>query len=177
MSDSLPLHGLQDPRLPCPSFTISWRLLKLMSFELVIPSNHLILCHPLLLPWIFPSIRVFSSESGLHISDQSIGASTSASVYPMCIQDWFPLGLTGLISLQKGLSRVFSSTTVQKHQFFSAQPMYRWFHFPFLEKRGEWWITWIRKEVKILIRYGNTKYYFCRGEKIIKIIMRQWAII
>ena len=128
-------------------------------------------------PQSFPASGSFP-VSWLFVSgDQSIGASTSASVYPMCIQDWFPLGLTGLISLQKGLSRVFSSTTVQKHQFFSAQPMYRWFHFPFLEKRGEWWITWIRKEVKILIRYGNIKYYFCRGEKIIKIIMRQWAII
>ena len=57
------------------SFTISRSLLKLMPIELVMPSNHLVLCHPLLLPSIFPSIRVFSSESGLHISGQSIGAS------------------------------------------------------------------------------------------------------
>ena len=99
------------------SFTISWSLLKLMSIELVMPSNHLILCHPLLLlPSIFPSIWVFSNELVLFTSGgQSIGA--SAFILPMNIQGWFPLGLTGLISLQsKGLSRAFSNTTVQKHQ-------------------------------------------------------------
>ena len=106
------------------SITNSQSLLKLMSIESVMPSNHLILCHPLLLPpSIFPSIRVFSSESVLFTSGgQSIGVSTSASVLPMDIQIWFPLGLTGWISLQsKGLSRVFSNTTVQKHEFFGAQ--------------------------------------------------------
>ena len=77
----------------------------------------------LFLPSIFPSIRVFSSESPLHKSGQSIGASTLASVLLMNIQGWCPLGLTGLISLQsKGLSRVVSSTAIQKHQFFSTQP-------------------------------------------------------
>ena len=122
--DSLHPHGLQHARLPF-SFTISRRLLKLISFELVMPSNHLVLCHPLLLPSIFPSIRVFSSESGLHISGQSIGASTSASVPPMNVQDWFPLGLVCLISLQsKGHSRIFSNTTVPKHQFFGAHLLY-----------------------------------------------------
>ena len=104
------------------SITNSQSLLKLMSIESVIPSNHLILCHPLLLlPSTFPSIRIFSNESVLHIMWPSTGVSASASVLPMNIQDWFPLGLTGLISLQsKGLSRVFSNTTVQKHQFFNA---------------------------------------------------------
>ena len=95
-----------------------------MSIESVMPSNHLILCCPLLLlSSIFSSIRVFSNVmSQLFTSGgQSIGA--SASVIPINIQDWFPLGWTGLISFQsKGLSRVFSNTTVQKHQFFSAQP-------------------------------------------------------
>ena len=102
------------------TITNSWSLLKLMSIASVIPSNHLILCRPLLLPpSIFPSIRVFSNESS---GGQSIGVSTSASVLPMNIQDWFPLGCTGWISLQsKGLSNIFSNTTVQKHQFFSAQ--------------------------------------------------------
>ena len=87
------------------SCTISQRLLKLMSIELLMPSNHLILCHPLLLlPSIFPSIKDFSNESALHIRWPIIGASASASVLPMNIQDWFPLGLTGLISLlSKGL--------------------------------------------------------------------------
>ena len=86
------------------SFTVSWSLLKLMSIESMIPSNHLLLCHPLLLlPSIFPSITVFSKESDLHIRCQSIGASTSASFLPMNIQGWFPLGLTCLISLA-GLS-------------------------------------------------------------------------
>ena len=69
------------------SFTISWSLLKLMSIESVMPSNHLILCHPLLLPpTIFPSIRVFSNESALPSGSQIIGASASASVLPMNIQ-------------------------------------------------------------------------------------------
>ena len=77
----------------------------------------------LLLPSIFPSIRVFPMSWLCTSGGQSIRASISASVLPMNIQDWFPLGLTGLISLQsKGLSRVFSNTTVQKHQFVSAQP-------------------------------------------------------
>ena len=85
------------------------------------PSDHLILSHPLLLlPSVFPSIRVSSNESLLHIRGQSIGASVSASVLliyisPSNIQGWFPFGLTGLISLQsKGLSRVFSNTTIWK---------------------------------------------------------------
>ena len=82
--------------------------------------------HPLSSPsptaLIFPSIRVFSNESALCIRSQSIGASASASVLPMNIQDWFPLGLIGLILQSKELSRVFSNTTVQKHQFFCTQP-------------------------------------------------------
>ena len=100
------------------SFTISWSLIKLISIESVMPSNHLILCCPLLLPpSIFPSIRVFSNESG-----KSTGISPSASVLPKNIQDWFPSEWTGWISLQsKGLSRAFSNTTVQNHQFFSTQ--------------------------------------------------------
>ena len=106
-----------------PSFTISQSLLKFMSIESVMLSNHVILCRPLfLLPSVFPSIRVFSSESALPSGGQGIGASASASVLPMNIQAWFPLGLTGWVSLQpKGLSRAFSNTTVQKHQFFTAQ--------------------------------------------------------
>ena len=97
-------------------------LLKLMSIESVIPSNHLNLCRPLLLPSIFPSIRVFSKESVFCIRWPSIGVSASSSVLPMNAQDWFPLGWTGSISLKsKGLSRVFSNITVQKHQFFSTQ--------------------------------------------------------
>ena len=101
--------------------TISQSSLRLTSIESVMPSTHLILCCPLLLrPSIFPNIRDFSNKPVLRI--QSIGASASASVLPMDDQDWFPLGWTGLISLQsKGLSRVLSNTTVQKHQFFSAQ--------------------------------------------------------
>ena len=91
-------------------------LLKLMSVESVMPSNHLILCHPLLLlSSVFPSIRVFSRESLLHIKWPKIGVSASASVLPMNIQDWFPLRWTGWISFQsKRLSRDLSNTTVQK---------------------------------------------------------------
>ena len=105
------------------SITNSQSLPKRMSIKLVMASNHLTLCHPLLLlPSIIPSIRVFSSDSVFSTGGQSIGASASASVLPMNIQDWFHLGWTGWISLQsKGLSRVFSNTIVQKHQFFSAQ--------------------------------------------------------
>ena len=96
-------------------FIIFQILLKLMSIESVMPSNRLILCHPLLfLPPIFPSIRSFPMSWYFESSGQSIGASASASILPMNIQAWFPLGLTGLISLQsKRLSRVFSNTTVQ----------------------------------------------------------------
>ena len=97
-----------------------------MFIDSVMLSNHLILCCPLLLlASIFPSIRVLSNESALRIrlakGGQRIGVSASASVLPMNIQDWFPLGWTGWISLQsKGLSRVLSNTTVQKHQFSSV---------------------------------------------------------
>ena len=96
--------------------TNSQSILKLMSIESVMPSNHLILSHSLLLlPSIFlPSIRVFSNESALGIRGRSIGASALATVLPMNTQGWFLLGLIGLISMQsKGLSRVFSNTTVQ----------------------------------------------------------------
>ena len=106
-----------------PAITNSWRLLKLMSIELVMPSNHLILCRPLLLPpSIFPSSRVFENASVLHIRWPKYW-SFSFTISPyMNIQALFPLGCTGWISLlSKGLSRVFSNTTVQKHQFFSAQ--------------------------------------------------------
>ena len=105
------------------SITNSQSLLKLKSMESVMPTNYLILCHPLLLlPSKFPSIRVFLISQFFPSGGQSIGVSTSASVLPMNIQDWFPLGWTGWISLKsKGLSRVFSNTTVQKHQFFGTQ--------------------------------------------------------
>ena len=104
--------------MPCLSITRSRSPPQPMSTESVMPSNHLILCCPLLLlSSIFPSIRVFSNESALHI-----GVSASKSVHPMNTQDWSPLGWTGWISLQsKGLSRLFSNTIVQKHQFFGAQ--------------------------------------------------------
>ena len=110
MSDSLWPHWVQHAL----SITNSWSLLKLMSIESVMPSNHLILCRPLLLlPLIFPSIRIFSNESVPPIKWPKFGASVSASVLPMNIQDWFTLGWTGWISLQcKGLSRLFSNTTV-----------------------------------------------------------------
>ena len=106
------------------SFPISQSLLKFMSIESVMPSNYLILCLPLLLLLsIFPSIRVFSKTQFFTSGGQSVGVSASASVLPVNIQDWFPVGWTGLISHQsKGLSRVFSNTIVQKHQFFGAQP-------------------------------------------------------
>ena len=89
-----------------------WSMLKLMSIKSVMPSNHLILCHPLLLlPSIFPRIRVFFPVSHLFTSHgQNIGVSTSASVLSMTIQDWSPLGLTGLISLSSRVSQESSPT-------------------------------------------------------------------
>ena len=106
------------------SITNSQSLLKLMSIESVMPSNHLILCHPLLLlPPIFPSIRVFSNESFLPIrwlKYWSFSFSISpSSEHPGLIS--FRMDWLYLLSVSKGLSRVFSNTTVQKYQFFSAQ--------------------------------------------------------
>ena len=105
------------------SFAISQSLLKFMSIESVIPSNHLVLCG-LLSSCLqsFPESRSFPMSQFFASGDQSIGASASASALPINIQVWFPLGLTGLISLKsKGLSSIFSNTTVQKHQFFGVQ--------------------------------------------------------
>ena len=120
-----PVHGVSQARiLEWVAISFSRSLFKFMSIESVMPSNHLIFCHPFLLPpSTFPRFRVFSLSQFFPSGGQSIGASASASVLPMNIQGWFPLGLTGLISLLfKGLSRVFSNTTVWKHQFFGAQP-------------------------------------------------------
>ena len=122
LSDSLWPHGLQHARLPCPSPTpgaysnsrpSSWWCHPTISSSVVPFSSHL---------QSFPASGSFPMSQFFTSDGQSIGASASASVLPMNIQDWVPLGLTDWISLQsKGLSRVFSNTTVQKHQFFSAQ--------------------------------------------------------
>ena len=123
VSNSLQLHGLQHATLPYPSPTpgscsnsCPWWVR-----ESVMPSSHLILCHPLLLPLqSFPASGSFPVSQFFTSGGQSVGA--SASVLPVNIQDWYPLEWTGWISLQStGLSRVFSNTTVQKHQFFSTQ--------------------------------------------------------
>ena len=105
------------------TFTISWSLLKLMSIELMMPSNHLILCHLLLLlPSIFPSLRIFSSELALHIRwpkywSFSFSISPSNEYSGLISFSW-----TGCISLQsKGLARVFANITVQRHPFFGIQ--------------------------------------------------------
>ena len=94
-------------------------LFKLMSVESVMPSNHLIFCRPLLSRLqSFPASGSFTMSRFFTSVDQSIGVSASASVLPINIQHWFPLGWTGWILQSKGLSRVFSNTTAQKHQFF-----------------------------------------------------------
>ena len=121
VSDSLQPHGLQHTRLLCPSPTLracsnscplSRWCHSTISFS-VIPFSCL---------QSFPASVSFPMSQFFALGGQSIGVSASASVFPMNIQDWFPLGWTGWISLQsKGLSRVFSNTTVQKHQFFSSQ--------------------------------------------------------
>ena len=122
MSNSLRPHGLQHARLPCPSPT-------LRACSNSCPSSQW--CHPTILSSGFPfssCLQYFSASGAFPMSqvfasgDQSIGVSAAPSILLMNIQDWFPLELTSLISLQsKGLSRVFSNTTVQKHQFFDAQ--------------------------------------------------------
>ena len=105
------------------SITNSWSSPKLKCIKSVMPSSHLILCRPLLLlPPPLPASESFPMSQLCASGGQSIGASASASVPPMNTQDWSPSEWTGWISLQaKGLARVFSSTTVQKHQFFCAQ--------------------------------------------------------
>ena len=106
------------------SITNSRSSLRLTSIESVMPASHLILCRPLLLlPLIPPSIRVFSMSQLFTWGGQSTGVSALASLLPKKSQGWSPSEWTGWISWQsKGLSRVFSNTTVQKHQFFGAPP-------------------------------------------------------
>ena len=102
---------------PSLSITNSRSLLIFLSIE---PSNHLIFCHPFFCLQSWPASGSFPMNQFFASGGQSIGVSASASIIPMNIQNWFPLGWTGLISLQsKGLSRVFSNITVQKHQFSS----------------------------------------------------------
>jgi len=130
------LHGLQHARLPCLSPTPR-------ACSNSCPSSQW--CHPIISSSVIPfssCLQFFPASGSFPVSQffasdsQSLGASASASVLPMNIQDWLPLWMTGLISLQsKGLSRVFSNTTVQKHQFFGAFFMeYSHFHTWLLEK-------------------------------------------
>ena len=122
MSDSLRPHGLQHARLPCPSPTARAYSNSRASIRW---------CHPIISSSVIPfssHLQSFPASGSSPVSQffmsggQSIGISASASVLPMNIQDWSPLGWTGWISLQsKRLSRIFSNTTVQKHQLFSAQ--------------------------------------------------------
>ena len=123
MSDSLWPHGLQHTRPPCPSPTPG-------VYSNSCPSHRW--CHPTISSSVIPfssCLQSFPASGSFQMSQfftsggQSVGVSASTSLLPMNIQDWFPLGWTGWISLQsKGLSRVFSNTTVQKHQFVGAQP-------------------------------------------------------
>ena len=125
LSDSLWPHGLQHARLPCPSPTPG-------AYSNSCPSCQW--CHSIISSFVvsfsfhlqsFPESGSFQMSQFFSSGGQSIGVSASGSVLPMNIQDWFPLELTGWISLQfKGLSRVFSNTTVQKHQFFGAYFLY-----------------------------------------------------
>ena len=105
------------------SITNSQNSLRLMPIKLVMPSSHLILCHPiLLLPQSLPASESFPMSQLFAWGGQSTGVSALASFFPKNTQNWSPLEWTGWIFLQsKGLSRVFSNTTVQKHQFFGAQ--------------------------------------------------------
>ena len=121
MFDSLQPHELKQTRYPCPTPTH-----RVYSNSCPLSRRHHPTISSLVIPFssrsVFPSIRVFSNESVYASGGQSIGVSASASVIPINIQDSFPLQLTGLNSLHsKGLSRVFSNITVQKHQFFGTQ--------------------------------------------------------
>ena len=121
VSNSLRPHESQDARPPCPTSTPG--VYPNPNIELVMPSSHLILYHPLLLlSPIPPSIRVFTNESILRMRWSKYWSFSFSISLPMNTQDWSPLGWTVWISLQsKGLSRVFSNTTVQKHQFFDPR--------------------------------------------------------
>ena len=116
-------HGLQHDRLPCPSLSpwvcSNWRPLVVNAIQ----SSHL-LSHPFFsCPQSSPALGCYPVNWLFASGGQSLGASASTSVLPMNIQGWFPLELIGLISLQSTwLSRVFSSTTIRKHQFFASQP-------------------------------------------------------
>ena len=127
MSNSLQSHGLQHARLPCPSPTPG-------AYSNSCPSSQW--CHPTISSSVvpfssllqsFPASGSFPMSQFFASGGQSFGVSVSASVLPMNIQDWFPLGLTGLILQSKGLSRVFSNTTVLKHEFLLTQ-LCLWVH-------------------------------------------------
>ena len=136
MSDSLWPHGLQHPRLPCPS-------LSPRAFSNSCPLSWW--CHPTILSSVVPfssCLQSFPASESFPVNWFFIsgGQSIEASVLPMNLQGWFPRGLTGLNSLlSKGLSRVFSNTTVRKHQFFRAQSLWSSFHI----------YTWLLEETRV----------------------------
>ena len=147
MPDSLQPHGPQHTRLPCPSPTPGAY------------SNSCLLswwCHPTILSSVIPfsHVQSFPATGSFQMSQffashgQNIGISASASVLPMHIQNWFPLGLTGLISLQsKGLSRVFSNTTVENYQFSDTMLLYS----PTVTSKHDYW-----KSLKLLDENSDT---------------------
>ena len=152
MSDSLRCHGLQHSSLPCsspsPGICSNSRPLSRWRHPTISSSVSPFSClQSFPASGYFPMSWVFASDG------QCIRASALASVLPMNTQGWFPLGLTGLISLlSKGLSRVFSNITVQKHQFFSAQPLWSNFHIR----------TWLLEKLQLwLYRPLSTKWCLC----------------
>ena len=163
MSDSLQPHRLQHARLPCPSPTprahsnscpLSWWCHPNISSFVISFSSCLL---------SFPVSQLFASGG------QSIGASASASVFPMNIQGWFPLGLAGMTSLQsKELSRVFSSSTVWKHQFFSTQPSNSHIHTWLLEK------PWLWLDGPLMAKWWVWFLIYCVG---LSLLYFQWASI
>ena len=123
VSDSLWPHGLQHTRLHCPSPTPEACLNSYTLSQWCNPSISSSVIPFSSFPQSFPASESFPMSQFFTSGGQSIGVSAPASVLSMIIQDWFPLGWTGWISLQsKGLSRIFSNTTIQKHQFFGTQP-------------------------------------------------------
>ena len=171
MSNSLWSHGLQHVRLPCLSLSLrvwpdscplsQWYYLTIWSF--VTPFSS---C-----PQSFPASGSFSMSRLFASGGPSIGASTSASVLPMNIQGWFPLGLTGLISLlSKGLSRVFSSTTLRRHQFFSNLTLIE-------GKINSYTMKWMNVEVPSFSRpNGTLLYVYITFSSSIHLLMDVWVV-
>ena len=153
------------------SITNSWSSLRLTSIESVMPSSHLILCRPLLCPQSLPASASFPMSQLFTWGGQSTGVSALASFLPKKSQGWSPSEWTGWISLQsKGLSRVFSNTTVQKHQFFGAQLSSNSIGDLFVLVKISWLVIFSIRAV-----WGDIFYYFQNLDLILCVTVIQMS--